>query len=321
MAGTRLEPPLIPKTISVVVPTYRRPESLRRCLAALLPQLDETGEAVVVRRCEDELAGGIVADLHDERVREATVVEPGTTAAMAAGVKRSTGRVVALTDDDAIPRRDWIERLVTHFADPVIGGVGGRDIVHPPDGADCFVTDEVGLITRWGKLIGNHHVGAGPPREVMVLKGVNMAFRREALAVPSGLRGLGAQVHLEVAMCAWARARGWRLIYDPSLIVDHFPAERFDADWRDRPENEAVRNAAYNYCVALLTFDARLFWRRAAFGLLVGDRATPGVLRALLALVAREPAVARRLAPSLVGQAQGLLHVARGRQLDMVTSP
>jgi hypothetical protein len=52
------------------------------------------------------------------------------------------------------------------------------------------LTRDVGRVGRWGKLVGNHHLGTGSARSVMVLKAVNMAFRREALAVPEQLRGL-----------------------------------------------------------------------------------------------------------------------------------
>src|SRR5439155_4056745 len=112
-------------------------------------------------------------------------------------------------------------------------------------------------------------------RDVMVLKGANMAFRREAVALPQGLRGRGAQVHFELAMSLWAIAQGWRLVYDPAAVVDHFIGPRFGADRRGRPERNAVRDATYNYVAALLSQRPELLWRRAAYGLLVGDRAAP----------------------------------------------
>jgi hypothetical protein len=56
----------------------------------------------------------------------------------------------------------------------------------------------------------------------MVVQAANMALRREALALPDGLRGSGAQAHFEVAMCLWARKRDWRIVYDPAIVVDHY---------------------------------------------------------------------------------------------------
>jgi hypothetical protein len=70
-----------------------------------------------------------------------------------------------------------------------------------------------------------------------------MAFRRQALALPESLRGSGAQAHFEVATCLWARKRRCRLVYDPSVVIDHYRAPRFDADRRERPERNAIRTA------------------------------------------------------------------------------
>ena len=126
---------------------------------------------------------------------------------MEAGVSAARGEIVAFIDDDAVPRPDWLRRLVRHFDDPEVGGVGGRDYIARPE-VPNMPTVDVGRVTRWGKVIGNHHRGTGEPRSVMVLKAAGMAFRRHALALPTGLRGAGAQPHFEVAMSLSAIRRG-----------------------------------------------------------------------------------------------------------------
>jgi GT2 family glycosyltransferase len=291
--------------VSVVVPTYRRPDELRRCLAGLATQSLPPAETIVVRREGDAGTRAALTESARPGVVDAVVSEPGVLAAMEAGVALASRDLIAFIDDDAVPRPEWLERLTRHFDDPDVGGVGGRDVVAgepAPIGAPL----DVGRITRWGKLIGNHHLGTGSPRDVMVLKAVGVAFRRIALALPCGLRGAGAQVHFEVGMSLAARRQGWRLVYDPSALVDHEVAQRFDADRRKRPRPVAVRDAAYNLVKCLLTEVPELFWRRALYGLAVGDRATPGVARAGFALLRGEAAVLRRFLPSLAGQAAAL---------------
>jgi glycosyltransferase involved in cell wall biosynthesis/GT2 family glycosyltransferase len=290
---------------SVIVPTYRRPDDLRRCLAGLVRQRLPPAETVVVRRAGDRATEALVSELLKEAVVDVVVSEPGVLAAMTAGAAAARGDIVAFIDDDAVPRPDWLERLTRHFDDPHVGGVGGRDalVTGPPSEVR---TQDVGRITRWGKLIGNHHRGFGEPRDVMVLKGVGMAFRRDALQLPRGLRGSGAQVHFEVGASLSALRRGWRLVYDPSAVVDHHVAQRFDADRRDRPEPSAERDAAYNLVTCMLEHAPELFWRRALYGLLVGDRGIPGLARAAAALLRGERDVPRRLGPSLAGQIEAL---------------
>jgi glycosyltransferase involved in cell wall biosynthesis/GT2 family glycosyltransferase len=291
--------------VSVVVPTYRRPDELRRCLAGLATQSLAPAEIIVVRREGDEATRAALKESAHAAVVDAVVSEPGVLAAMQAGAAVASRDLIAFIDDDAVPRREWLERLTRHFEDPKVGGVGGRDVIADqpvPRGAAL----EVGRITRWGKLVGNHHLGTGSPRDVMVLKAVGVAFRRIALALPYGLRGAGAQVHFEVGMSLAARRLGWRLVYDPSALVDHEVAQRFDADLRERPRPVAVRDAAYNLVKCLLMEVPELFWRRAIYGLAVGDRDTPGVARAGIALLRGERRVLRRFVPSLAGQAAAL---------------
>jgi GT2 family glycosyltransferase len=304
--------------VTVVVPTYRRPDHLRRCLQGIRAQSRAPDEVVVVRRSGDEATRTLLAHPAPADIVEVPVGQPGVVAALTAGVEAAGGEVVAFLDDDAVPHADWLQRLLDHFRDPRVGGVGGRDVWRNelPRGQP---TEDVGRITPWGKLIGNHYLGTGSARNVMVLQGANMAFRRQALALPSSLRGTGAQAHFEIATCLWARKRGWRLIYDPSAVIDHYRGPRFDADQRERPGSNAIRDRSFNLVAAMLSLEPERYWRRAVFGLLIGDREIPGLVRAGVAVPRREWDVARRLAPSLLGQAEALIAIARGERVPMKT--
>ena len=63
-------------------------------------------------------------------VELAIVVEPGQVAALNRGIEAATGDVIAITDDDAAPRADWVARIAAAFeSDPKLGALGGRDWV------------------------------------------------------------------------------------------------------------------------------------------------------------------------------------------------
>ena len=236
---------------------------------------------------------------------------------MAAGLAEAETPLVAFTDDDAVPRPDWVERLLEPFGDPRIGAVGGRDAIRGDDTEYPPSTERVGMVSRWGRLVGNHHIGIGPARDVDVLKGVNCMYRRSAIAIPMNLRGSGAQVYNEVAIGMRAKALGWRLIYDPAIVVDHYPGPRFDADARSGPAQSAVFDAAYNLTLSVGSFDPGQALRRTTYGLLVGDRALPGIARTLLALITeRERWIfLARLGPALRGNALASLKLASRQRL------
>ncbi|MDG0814426.1 hypothetical protein OMP40_37945 [Cohnella rhizosphaerae] len=181
---------------------------------------------------------------------------------------------------------------------------GGRDV---QPGIPAKPGCSVGIVTWYGKLIGNHHVGDGPAREADVLKGVNLSFRKELAVFPDDLRGTGAQAHFEVHMCLRARRLGYKLIYDASAVVDHYPAPRFDEDQRGSAVPEAAANAAYNLQLGILRWGGS--FRAAArlvYAALIGDRTSPGIVRLAIAWIRGERSVASSFVPGQRGYWLGL---------------
>jgi GT2 family glycosyltransferase len=296
--------------VSVVVPTYGRPDMLRRCLESIDQQRRPADEVVVVCRQGDTKSSRVVRDL--ARARQVSIDEPGYPAALAAGLRAARGEILAIGDDDAVFPPDWLERLLSHLGDPRVGAVCGRDVWAGSIRPTRPRTEDVGRITPWGKLVGNHYLGVGQARDVMVVQAVG-ALRRAAAAVPHGLRPRASPAHSEVALSLWARRHGWRLVYDPEIIVEHYkePAARSAATF------DVVRDSAFNLVLSICALEPSLRRRRAAFGLVVGDRESPGIGRALVGLIRGEIDVVRRLPPSLVGQVEGLRAAARG-DLEMI---
>lgn len=288
--------------VSVLVPSYRRPEALQRCLAALAAQSRHPDEVVVGVRTGDEATVAVVNAAHAAGlpVVVALADAAGVVAAMQAALDASTGDIVALTDDDARARPDWIAGLLEHFASaPDVGGVGGRDW-QPWERGNAR---RVGMVQWFGRVIGNHHLGHGPARDVDILKGVNCAFRGQLLRVvgfDARLRGSGAQAYWELGVCLPLRRAGWRLVYDPSVAVDHdiAPRQASDALHRGIFASGELENAVHNESIALLErrgcFASAIF---LTWALLVGPWESPGVVQMMRRMAQRDPnAVAAFLA-------------------------
>lgn len=283
-------------SVSVIVPSWRRPDDLGRCLRALGEQTLPPLEVIVGAREGDERTVAVVelaAASSPVPVRAAVTGEGGVIAAMNAALAVARGAVIALTDDDAEPRPDWVERIAAAFSNPMVGGAGGRDW-QPKERGDRAV---VGRVQWFGRVIGNHHLGAGPARAVDVLKGVNLAVRApllKAAGFDTRLRGAGAQMFWELALCLPIRRAGWTLVYDPATAVEHHIAPRHDADQRHRGVfvAEPQVDAVFNETLVLLEHLRGL--PRVAFILWaigVGTRIEPGLaqLPRLMALGAPSP--------------------------------
>ena len=284
--------------VSVLIPTWKRPESLARGLAALARQERLPDELVLVVREDDAETRELLAAT--ELPFATAIVAPpatGVVAALNAGFDRAGGEVVAITDDDTEPLPDWLARIERHFeAEPRLGALGGRDRIVGSDSAGAGEESlPVGRVLPFGRVTGYHHLGAGPARPVDIVKGANMAVRGAAIAgkrLDPDLRGTGAEHHWEIDLSLAIGAAGWKLAYDPAVEVLHHEAERFGGQ-REELMSETERfDAVHNQTLVLLR---NLRGRRrvvaVAYGFGFGTRADPGPVLALeTVLRRREPA-------------------------------
>jgi len=270
--------------MSVLVPTWRRPTELQRCIDGLARQARVPEETLIVVR-EDDLATHATVEALAARhpslaLRMLSPSAPGLGAALNAGLEGARSDIVCCTDDDAVPRPDWLARIAKHFdQDPGLGGVGGLDVNWPRDD-HARPAGDVGRVLPFGRIVGNHHLGTGRARTVDILKGANMSYRRKSiggLRFDSLLHGTGSQPHNEVGFCLRLASAGWRLLYDPAVVVDHYPAVRLEDQRASARTGQEIRVAAHNQFYGLL--QGLHGSRRApalAYQLLLGSREDPG---------------------------------------------
>ncbi|MFP4248668.1 MAG: glycosyltransferase family 2 protein [Armatimonadota bacterium] len=280
-------------TATVLVPSYNRPRALINCLDGVLAGSRRPDQIVIALRDTDEPSHEAVDAWLDEETDRAEMVdlaevtEAGPMAAAESGLAVARCDVVCLIDDDCVPTDQWLERILAHYADPDVIGVGGRDRVHHGDEVSADPAATVGRVTWYARIIGNHHQpGFDEVREVDHLKGANMSFRREV--IPAYDLRLRSGVYHEIDVAFGALAHGGRLVYDPQAIVDHYPAPRHFGHPRDSESLQAVTDLSHDYAYVMLKHlpPARraAFW---AFALLIGQHWRYGALR-MLAMLPRE---------------------------------
>jgi hypothetical protein len=138
-----------------------------------------------------------------------------------------------------------------------------------------------------------------------------MTFRLaalEGLGFDERLRGSGAQVGNDLGISLAVKRRGWRLVYDPLVAVDHYPATRYDEDQRSTFSVEAIRNAAFNETLVLCEhFTGARRWVFMVWALLIGNRGAPGFAQ-WLRFVRKDAARATaRFAATWSGRMSGFL--------------
>lgn len=303
--------------IAVVITTYRRPQDLRRCLEALKQQTRLADEVRVVVRDTDVETWSFLEsfDASPLSMQTVTVTIPGAVAALNAGLdavgsNAAGSDIIAITDDDAAPHPDWLERIEAHFlSDDRIAGVGGRDWLHFKTHVERGQQKTVGRLQWFGLAIGNHHLGIGKAREVDILKGANMSFRQAAIIgrhFDGRMRGSSAQINFEIEFCLALKKAGWKLIYDPMVAVDHYPGQRFDEDKRGEFNSLALTNVVHNETLALLEHLPPL--RQAIFLIMVisiGTQTSPGFLQWLRLLPSEGSLASQKFLSSFRGRWEG----------------
>jgi GT2 family glycosyltransferase len=158
----------------------------------------------------------------------------GLSGARNTGVAAALGDVVAFLDDDAAADPSWTERLLAHYDDPRVVGVGGLVVPNWHTGRPAWFPPEF----DW--VVGCSYRGLPRnPAPVRNFIGANMSFRRaELLAVGGfrtdlgrvGTRPLGCE-ETELCLRISARRPDAILLHEPSAtVLHHVPAAR--ARWQ-----------------------------------------------------------------------------------------
>jgi glycosyltransferase involved in cell wall biosynthesis len=289
-------------TVSVVIPTFKRVDMLEKSLSGVYSMEKQPDEVIVVFRPEDDVeTKNWIQNIGSKRYRKLRFIEvtqPGVIEALNIGLDSVTTDIVAIFDDDAVPRKQWLGKVLKHYNNPYVVGVGGKDILYPKI-TKVDVT-KAGYRNFWGRIIGNHHKVKGDVRKVDVLKGCNISFRVNSLGTlkfDSRLLGKGAQYGNEGWFCLNLSYNGGVLLLDPSAMVDHFPAIKDDYD-----RSEFKKERCYEYthnCVAYETAFLSKYekFKYFTFFVLIGSRYCPGFYY-ILHSVFKRPL-------SLKGQIQG----------------
>jgi glycosyltransferase involved in cell wall biosynthesis len=135
---------------SIVVPTYRRPDLLERCLAAVTAQdFDPAGYEVLV--ADDAAAEATREQVERWAARSAVSVRylpvlkaHGPAAARNVGWQSARGEFIAFTDDDCVPSPGWLRAGVAALEAGADAAAGRLEMPVPERPTD-YERNEVGL--------------------------------------------------------------------------------------------------------------------------------------------------------------------------------
>lgn len=230
-----------PAHVTVVLPTHRRPDSLRRVLVGLARQRDPGVPWDLVVVDNDGPPGTAVAQragFASLPVPTRVVVEPvlGASIARNRGIAEATGSLVAFIDDDVVPDDDWLEQLVEPLLARRCDAVGGQVVLDPtvavPPWLSGWLRPYLAEFHPSDEEIDLRHLPEGVLTEPYLLT-ANAAFTADVLARCGGLDPLLGprhgvpMVNDDLSLSRRVVAAGGTIHYRPAARVTHeLPSHR-----------------------------------------------------------------------------------------------
>jgi glycosyltransferase involved in cell wall biosynthesis len=213
--------------LCVLIPTWKRLPKLKIALRSLERQSSLPDRVVVISRdIDQEVNQWLEKAQFTYPLSHYIIDRPGVIAAENLGLSHIEEDIVAFLDDDAEAPPDWIRRIKETLTQEDVVAVGGPDyIVYEKEDDYPRFCESVGQLTYYGKVMGNHHQNSSGIHEVSVLKGVNMAFKRDL--IPYLDENLATEHHLgngsqwELDLCLSVKPKG-KILFLSDLRVNHY---------------------------------------------------------------------------------------------------
>ncbi|WP_345947998.1 glycosyltransferase [Mucilaginibacter sp. PAMB04274] len=136
--------------VSVVIPTYRRPDLLLKCIGALCEQTlpKDQFEVIVVSDGPDSVTEHALENRPDTSLNLHYLPMPkkgGPAAARNFGWQHAQGKLIAFTDDDTLPDSNWLTAYLQAWQGQTLAAFTGKVIVPLPPHPTDFALNTAGL--------------------------------------------------------------------------------------------------------------------------------------------------------------------------------
>jgi glycosyltransferase involved in cell wall biosynthesis len=100
--------------VSVVVPVYNGEKTLKQCILSLVNQSYKNYEIILVDNNSTDNTKKIIEEFTQKykNVKYVFEAKKGRGSARNAGIKNSTGKIIAMTDSDCVVYKDWILEII-----------------------------------------------------------------------------------------------------------------------------------------------------------------------------------------------------------------
>jgi len=194
--------------ISVIVPTYKRPDLIERCLSSLAKQNFPKGdfEILVCGNSSDKQTAVVVNEFiqlnRGINIRYLHQSCDTPSKARNLGIGKASGTTIAFTDDDCQPDDSWLDEIYKSFESDDIYGAGGVTYTQKHD------------VTPLTSQIENNLDSSFPT--------CNVAYKKSVLDMAGGFDENFPATNEDVEI-AWRIGAMGKIVHNPKIRVLHPP--------------------------------------------------------------------------------------------------
>jgi GT2 family glycosyltransferase len=225
-------------TLSVLIVAWESRDDLEKTLPALLAELDNGDELIVV----ENKAGDGSVEVALELAPQVRIVRPGRNTGFAGGVnagaEAARGDLLVMLNPDAVPQQGWGEAIRRPWREDR-GWVAWQALVADGSGAQINSAGNpvhfTGIV--WAGGHGKPVAEAPPPGEVAALSGACLAIPLDRWREVGGFPAEFFMYHEDVDLSVRLRMIGGTIGIEPSAVVAHdydFSASADKWRWLER---------------------------------------------------------------------------------------
>jgi glycosyltransferase involved in cell wall biosynthesis len=195
--------------VSIIVPFLNAEKNLLDCIGSLVKQdyPRDRYEIILVDNGSTDQGAALAANYQNE-LRLLTEPEPGSYKARNKGLQEAQGQIVAFTDSDAVPHKEWLKELIKPFDAQEVFAVAGRTLPYQA---------ETPLEIRYEMLLSAEHLLALDPP---LAPTVNVAFHK-SLFENYGYFDEAVRSGGDTDFSWRIQSKGHRIVYVPQAVVFH----------------------------------------------------------------------------------------------------
>ena len=247
-------------SLSIVIPSYRRTDLLRICLASVLREMPAHTQVIVVDDgSPDEIVTRVATEFPSvEVVRHAR--SKGFCAAANSGIRAATGTIVELLNDDTEVCAGWAEFALQAFENAQIAAVAPlvfKNELHRRETGLLPRIDSAGDIYDFGGFAKKRGDGSiwdatstyQQPSPVWGVSATAGFYRRQVLLETGGFPEDFVAYFEDVDLSHRIRNAGYEIVYEPQSMVWHCVSASYGLS----PNRRCIEQQSRN--------EERVFWR------------------------------------------------------------